>query len=153
VIDESAEILRDILCRTTARYLSVRPQGLLFEDSSSPVPTVQATITGHGGARTLYSGRRPRCRSLNGLHAVDDPRKSCRDCRLRRHCTPQVCVYLFIEERPYRLLLAFTSARRFLEYHADLQRRSIDPETVTTIITVINRGSWGELRFERESQG
>ena len=151
MIDESAEILKDILCRTTARYLTIRPQGLLFEGETVPVPTVKATIVGHGGARTLYSGRQPRCRSLNGQHAVDDRKKWCRDCRMKAHCTPQVCVYLNIDQRPYRLLLSYTSGRRFLEYHEALVTQGIDPRGITTVITVINRGSWGELRFDMVS--
>lgn len=66
-------------------------------------------------------------------------------------CTPQIRLDLSIEARPYRLLLAYTSAANFLAYEADLRRRRIVLEIVTHHIQVVDRGSWGELRFRTSS--
>jgi hypothetical protein len=60
---------------------------------------------------------------------------------------PQVRLDLIIDRRAFRLLLAHTSARAFLVFEAELRQRSRRAEDVTTKMTVVNRGSWGELRF------
>ena len=44
-------------------------------------------------------------------------------------------------------LLAHTPPRTFLVYEAQLRERRVAIEDVVTAITVIDRGSWGELRF------
>jgi len=41
----------------------------------------------------------------------------------------------------------YSSARAFLVYEAELRQRGRQTEGVLTKITVVNRGSWGELRF------
>ena len=45
------------------------------------------------------------------------------------------------------LLLAWTSAKNFLLYETQLRQRSIAIEDRLHRITVVNRGSWGEVRF------
>ena len=102
----------------------------------------------YGGARTLYQHRKPRCRSLDGVRPVTgDTHRSCADCKLRLSCTPQVRLDLIVERRPFRLLLAYSSARAFLVYDAELRQRRVAIEDIITKIAVVNRGSWGELRF------
>ena len=54
---------------------------------------------------------------------------------------------LFVDATPFRLLLAYTSAKNFLTYHAKLHQRDIRIEDRLHRLTVINRGSWGEVRF------
>ena len=54
---------------------------------------------------------------------------------------------MIVERRAYRLLLAYSSARAFFVYEAELLRRGVAVEHVETKIAVVNRGSWGELRF------
>lgn len=51
-------------------------------------PAAEATILNHGGARTLYRGRRPVGRSLDGVTATNGA--ACGDCLERKHCTPLV---------------------------------------------------------------
>ena len=76
-----------------------------------------------------------------------DTDRSCADCEARARCTPQVRLDLIVERRPFRLLLAYSSARAFLSYEAELRQRRVAIEDVVTKIIVVNRGSWGELRF------
>jgi hypothetical protein len=45
------------------------------------------------------------------------------------------------------MLLAYSSAPAFLDYKAELRQPGRRIEDVVTKITVVNRGSWGELRF------
>lgn len=142
------EILREILHRALVRYLTVRPGGFELHPGERLRPVVEARILGYGGARTFYKDRKPVCRSLDGLQPVTgDTDRVCRECEARERCTPQVRVDLIVERRPFRLLLAYSSARTFLAYEAELRQRRVAIEHVLTKITVVNRRTWGELRF------
>lgn len=140
--------LRELLFRASARYLQVHPSGLVLD--GAPRDRVAARILHHTGARTLYRGRRPHCRSLDGVTALNG--QACADCHDRKHCTPQVRLDLLIDGRPYRLLLAYTSATNLLAYRALLRAQQRDLPDVTTSITVIDRGRWGELRFAQHAE-
>lgn len=140
--------LREILHRALVRYLTVRPNGFELEPGQPPRKAIEARILGHGGARTLYQDRKPNCRSLDGVRPVTgDTNRRCADCSLRARCTPQVRLDLMVDGRPLRLLLAYSSARAFLVYEAKLRQRRIPVENVVAKVSVVNRGSWGELRF------
>lgn len=142
------EPLRDLLHRALARYLTVRPGGFELQQGERLRPVVDARILGYGGARTFYQDRKPVCRSLDGMRPVTgDTDRSCAECQARERCTSQVRIDLIVERRPFRLLLAYSSARAFFAYEAELRRRSVSIENVVTKITVTNRRSWGELRF------
>ena len=106
------------------------------------------TILGYGGARTLYHAKNPVCRSLDGIRAVKDSDRTCSDCPDRKHCTPQVRVDLLYQGLPYRLLLAFTSGKNFL-LHAGAPSNANSLSQYITRIRALNRGSWGEMTFEK----
>ena len=126
----------------------MKPRGLELQRGERLRPAVEARILGHGGARTLYQDRKPKCRSLDGVRPLTaEVAESCSDCASRSNCTPQVRIEMIIERRPFRLLLAYSSARAFLLYEAELRQRRVAIEDVVTKIAVVNRGSWGELRF------
>ena len=137
--------LEELLEKCLTRFLPVRPGGL--EIDGRLVPAAQARVLSFGGARTLYRGRKPRCRSLDALTSLQH--KDCGECFDRKHCTPQVRLDLHLDGQPVRLLLAFSSARNFLFYARDLQKQGLRPEAVDTLLTVLDRHSWGELRFEK----
>ena len=147
-MSRDVDALRDVLYRALVRYLTVRPAGFELQPGEPLHPVVDARIPGYGGARTLYKDRKPACRSLDGLRPVTgDTERACRECVARARCTPQVRVDLIVERRPFRLLLAYSSARAFLTYEAELRHRRRAIEQVLTKITVVDRHSWGELRF------
>jgi hypothetical protein len=54
---------------------------------------------------------------------------------------------LLFDNTPYRLLLAYTSAKNFLLYTGELVEKKLEIRSINTKIVVVNRGSWGELRF------
>jgi len=142
------DILRDILHRALVRYLTVKPGGFELRRGDRLRPVVDARILGYGGARTFYRDRQPICRSLDGLRPVTgDTDRTCRECEARARCTSQVRVDLIVERWPFRLLLAYSSACAFLAYEAELRQRRMAIEHVLTKITVVNRRTWGELRF------
>lgn len=144
---QETQILRDILHRMVARYMTIRPLGIDLGEDRKLLPSLECRILNYGGARTLYRGRRPICRSFDAVKAIREPNKRCQECLDRKHCTPQVRLDLFFENRPYRLLLAYTSAKNFLLYTGELALRKLELQKVSTKIQVLNRGSWGELRF------
>ncbi len=140
--------LRAILQQARRRYLTVRPRGFELNPGERLRPVLEARILGFGSARTLYQNRAPLCRSLDAVRpTAPKARRSCADCRLRTRCTSQVRLDLLVDTQPYRLLLAHTSAKNFLLYETQLRERGIELYEGLHRMTVINRGSWGELRF------
>ena len=139
-----ADPLRELLHHMTARYLTVCPGGVAIEGSTRLRAVLDVQVLAYGGARSLYRGRRPVCRSLDGVKAIEDSEKRCAPCLDRKHCTPQVRIDLLYDHAPYRLLLAYSSARNFLLFAGQL-----GPGTTLSSrrvrIRVLNRGSWGEL--------
>ena len=146
---QQTKILRDIVQRMMARYMTIRPLGIDLGNSRKLIPNLNCRILNYGAARTLYRQRRPVCRSLDAVKALNDSKKHCQQCLHRNHCTGQVRVDLVFENCPYRLLLAYTSAKNFLLYTGKLAQQKLEIQTIDTKIIVVNRGSWGELRFYR----
>ena len=144
---QQAEILRDIVQRMMARYITVTPLGIDLGNNRKLIPALNCRILDYGAARTLYRNRRPVCRSLDAVKAIKDAHKLCQQCIDRDNCTAQVRLDLLFENCPYRLLLAYTSAKNFLLYTGKLAEKKIEIQTTDTKIVVVNRGSWGELRF------
>ena len=146
---QQTKILRDIVQRMMARYMTIRPLGIDLGNNKKLLPALNCRILNYGAAKTLYRQRRPVCRSLDAVKAIADTKKLCQQCIDRDHCTGQVRVELVFESCPYRLLLAYTSAKNFLLYTAKLAQQNLEIQTIDTKIIVVNRGSWGELRFYR----
>ena len=144
---QQAEILRGIIHRMMARYMTVRPLGMDLGNNRKLIPALNCRVLDYGAARTLYQQRRPVCRSLDAVKAIADDDKFCQQCLDRHHCIGQVRLDLLFENRPYRLLLAYTSAKNFLLYTGKLAEKKIEIQTIDTKIVVVNKGSWGELRF------
>lgn len=144
-----AQAIREILHQALVRYLTVRPGGFELDAGDRLRPVIEARIVSFGGARTLYESGRPSCRSLDAVRSITHADRCCADCRLRQRCTPQLRLDLVVDHRPFRLLLAHTSAKRFLFYEAQLRQRALVLEDLVHRIEVVNRGSWGELRFTR----
>ena len=146
---QQAEILRDIVHRMMARYMTVRPLGIDLGNKRKLIPDLNCRVLDYGAARTLYRQRRPVCRSLDAAKALGDSKKHCQQCLDRKHCTGQVRLDLLFENCPYKLLIAYTSAKNFLLYTGKLADQNLEIQTIDTKIIVVNRGSWGELRFCR----
>ena len=141
------EPLRAILHRATVRYLSVGPRGFLLQRRGAPQPVLEVRILSFGGAQTLYKDRRPECRSLDGVHSASHTGRRCAPCEKKNDCTPQVRLDLFVDAGAFRLLLAHTSARNFLAYEGDLRVKNVPLDQPLHRLEVVNRGSWGEIRF------
>lgn len=144
---DNLTILADLYQGMLARYLSVKPQGFLLPSRSKSLKTIEARIITFEGARTLYRDRKPVCRSLDGIKSITKPLRHCAHCEHRPTCTAQLQLNLVALSRPLRLLLANTSARNFLLYEAKLRASKRCLQTVRHQLTVVPRGTWGEVRF------
>lgn len=144
-MDSTPRPIRDFLAAAIARYITVRPDGIELRPGEV-VPSIAARLLAFHPARTLYESRRPTCRSLDGVRAMTGGR-TCDACLFRRKCTPQLCIELWTEGVPARLLLAFTSMRRFLEFVEARRKRGLPVEGADVLIAVLNRGHWGEVTF------
>jgi hypothetical protein len=137
--------LNDLFVSSFARYLSIQPTGLRFPHGLLQ-STVSATLLSSHAARTLYHKRKPICRSLDGVRSIKE-KHSCIGCCNRKECTAQIYLELLIYHVPYKLLLAYTSARNFMQFASRLKQKGQDVENAQVIISVLDRGRWGELRF------
>jgi hypothetical protein len=137
--------LHDLFAAAFARYLAVRPGGLQMPHGPL-VSTLRVRLLTCRPARTLYDNHQPRCRSLDAIQSITEGR-ACAACLLRKTCTPQIHIELLHDHLPYRLLLAYSSARNFMLFASRLRQQGQPIENAEVILSVRDRGRWGELRF------
>ena len=141
-----ANPILDILYRTTAKFLQIRPDGVVIDNEVRR--SFLGRILATGPARTLYRGKRPRCRSLDARRSLDG--KLCAGCRDITQCTSQVRLHVLVETNPYQLLLAYTSAKNYLLFCDSMAKGGRPVNDGRIRLTVVDRGNWGELRFEAD---
>lgn len=144
-MDSAPKRIGELIAQALARYVTVHPEGLSLRPGEV-VDSLAATLLGFHAARTRYESRRPACRSLDGVRAQTEGR-TCAECLFRKRCTPQVCVDLWVDGLPARLLLAFTSLRNFLAFVNARRKKGESVEGGNILIAVRNRGHWGEVYF------
>jgi hypothetical protein len=135
----------DLFADAFARYLAVRPGGLQMPHGPL-VSSLRVQLLFCRPARTLYENHQPRCRSLDGIQSITEGR-ACAACLLRKTCTPQIYIELLHDRVPYRLLLAYSSARNFMLFVSRLRQNGQPVENAEVLLSVRDRGRWGELRF------
>jgi len=139
-------LLDDLFASCLARYARILPGGIELPHHGKTLRSLPAQIRTWRPARTLYQNKLPQCRSLNAIHSITQDR-ACITCPMRRPCTPQIYIELLYDHIPYRLLLAYTSARNFLTFNAQLRRKDLALDTTPVLLSVRDRGRWGELCF------
>jgi hypothetical protein len=107
---ESLAPLREIIAATSARYAQITPQGILLPSAASSYNPLAVTIVTYKPARTRYVNKQPVCRSLNGIQSLQDNFR-CATCDYRRTCTPQIALEILYRTVPFKLMLAYTSAK------------------------------------------
>ena len=138
-------LLHDWFAEAFARYLTIRPAGLQMPHGALVNP-LRVRLRTCRPARTLYEKQQPRCRSLDGLQSITEAR-ACASCLHRKTCTPQIYLEVLHDGVPYRLLLAYSSARNFMFFVSRLRQHGQPVENAEVILAVSDRGRWGELRF------
>jgi hypothetical protein len=135
--------MRELAARVFARYLPVLPAGFRLSPDNI-VPSLQARVIQYRPARTLYKNRAPVCRSLDGVRALSKEQE-CASCLFRKICTPQICLEILHQGVPWRLILAYTSARNFLLFNSQMEKKGVPLENSTISLSVRDRGRWGEV--------
>lgn len=144
-MNSTRSTIQDLFASSFARYLSVHPTGLRFPHGPM-CSSVEATVHTCRPARTLYREKKPVCRSLDGVLSIKE-HNDCASCLERQGCTAQIYLELTIQEVPYRLLLAYTSARNFMQFLSRIGKQRLDIAGTRILIQVRDRGRWGELCF------
>lgn len=139
--------IRQIMAQSMARYATLTPKGVMLEFASVPYNPLPVSMITYRPARTRYLERKPVCRSLNGICAIDR-RQSCAFCKNARTCTAQIAFDFHYRALPFRLLLAYTSAANFMAMLRRLGTTGKPYEGANIEIKVIDRGRWGEACFE-----
>ncbi len=136
--------LKQIIERSFSRYIKVLPNGFQLPHEPTIYNILNVSLSHYHPARTFYQNKKPFCRSLDGIKSLKNNKK-CVSCVLQNRCTPQICIELLYQDIPLKLLIAYTSMRKFLKFisKTNIQRLKND----VFIISVINRGKWGELHF------
>lgn len=138
--------LKEILEKSFSRYIQVLPDGFILPQENKIYPCLTVKLSCYYPARTLYQNKKPFCRSLDGISSVKGE-KTCNACSSKNQCTPQICVEVLYQGIPLKLLLAYTSMRKFIEYVSRLKLAPQAPSAYLMTLTVLNRGKWGEVHF------
>jgi len=144
---ESLAPIRQIIAQSMSRYASVTPKGILLPCASMPYNPLPINIITYKPARTRYIDRKPVCRSLDGARSVDR-KQSCLKCLDVRTCTAQIALDFRHRGVPFKLLLAFTSAKNFVVLIQKLSAAATPLEKAAIEIRVTDRKTWGEVHFD-----
>lgn len=138
--------LKEILEQSFSRYIRVLPVGFLLPYKQEIQSSLTVMVSYFHPARTLYKEKKPSCRSLNGIFALKT-KKTCSSCIQKNQCTPQICLEFLYQGIPLKLLLAYTSMRKFIEF---VSKHNFDSNNLVTL-SVLNRGKWGEVQFTKSA--
>lgn len=139
--------LKEILEKSFSRYIRVLPNGFILPHENKIHPCLTVKLCCYYPARTWYQNKKPFCRTLDGISSVKN-KKTCNTCSSKNQCTPQICVEVLYQEIPLKLLLAYTSMRKFIEYVSKLKLAPQSPSAYLMTLSVLNRGKWGEINFK-----
>jgi hypothetical protein len=144
--------MREIISSVCSRYALLTPKGIVLPTSSNPYNPLPVTVVTYKPARTRYVNKKPVCRSLNAIYSLND-KAACISCDFRRTCTPQIALEFLYRAVPFRIMLAYTSAKNFLAFLRTLNPANSHIENASVEISVIDRGKWGEAKFTLAQSG
>jgi len=130
-------------------YLTVRTTSDGFDVADGHYDELQGTILRASLARKLFRDGFLTCSSSDGVHG--DEGKLCAQCQ-HALCQPRLRLHLLAQRSVvYVLELPATSAENFFALEERARREGADLIDCTVRLTVIDRGHWGEVAFERVS--
>lgn len=149
--DHNIPPMRRFFASASARYATITPQGIRLPCVTVPYNPLSATIVTYKPARTRYVAKQPLCRSLDGIRSLHT-KSLCAICHDDRSCTPQIALDILYRSVSFRLMLAYTAARNFLDFTRTLPAPYQRIEGAPIQIKVRDRGRWGEPLFSIEEQ-
>ena len=125
-------------------FIRVLPDG--FQIAGQVKPTLDVSIHDEQVVRKLWHHGRLLCQSLDGFSSLSTG-KACRLCRDQGRCTPQIVLYILMDESAFRIALNYTSAQNYLQYRPRLVDGDQELRSVVTTLTVASHATWGEVQF------
>jgi len=136
--------IETIYQRSLPDFIRVLPEG--FQRAGLVAPTLEVSIQDEQVVRKLWNHGTLLCQSLDGFSSLTTG-KACRVCRDQSRCTPQIVLYVLVDETPFRIGLNPTSAQNYLKYRRRLLDQGQQLPAVVTVLTVVSRTTWGEVLF------
>jgi hypothetical protein len=126
------------------RLVRVLADGFLVEGRS--LASLTGRVTRTRLLRKRFDAGALVCDSLDGIQARNGT--ICEACR-HPDCRPWLRVHLATADDVYLIDLAVVSARNFLAVEEAAAHQGQDLSRWTLRLTVVSRGRWGEVRFDR----
>lgn len=140
----STRDLRALLHRAT--FINVRVTSRGFEHGTSTAFEIEGYAAKAQVVRKLFENRALACYSGDGITGRDGAR--CQSCpRLR--CQPMIRLHFRQPGTIFVIDLATTSAQNYLRIAENAEAVGEQIHEWPLRLTVINRGHWGEVDFER----
>lgn len=148
---QSIQSLQRLFPKASSAFLSVKPDGFLFQGQA--LPDLSVFIEGFHLVRKRFDDHRHLiCFSPDGCFAKDG--SLCDQCT-ESSCLSRIRLSLQPSQHdlpaPLLLELAFSSAANFLRYAEHLLANDIVISQTLTRLSVVPRGSWGEVLFHTAS--
>lgn len=128
-------------------WVQVTPKGFVIRQTEAAVATLEGHVVRQRFERKLFLDGMLACGSLDGEMAYDGKTR-CQDCR-HPLCQPRIRLRLADRHAHYLVDLAISSARNFFALEDGIQEQGLHLESQRLRLTVIDRGYFGEIRFER----
>ncbi len=130
--------------RTLPDFIRVQPEG--FAIGTRVEQTLGVTIKDEQVVRKFWDHGRLACQSLDGFSALSSG-KACRVCRHQTHCTPQIILYVLLDQDAHRIALNYTSAQNYFAYRRTLAQNGRELDSIFTLLSVVSHATWAEVQF------
>jgi hypothetical protein len=131
----------------------LKPDGFSIGEETHPV--LRGVVTDWKMVRKLFRKGKVVCLSEDGVEGTGAAR--CEKCR-REGCSPRIRLHVEpvagegLEGTVVAVELNFSSCRNFLEYARDLGSQHHGVHEVVSVLSVEERGRWGEVTFAANRQ-
>jgi len=130
--------------RTLPDFIHPQPDG--FAIGTRVEQTLGVIIKDEQVVRKLWDHGRLACQSIDGFSALTTG-KACRVCRHQTHCTPQIILYVLVDQDAHRIALNYTSAQNYFAYRRTLAQNGRELDSIFTLLSVVSHSTWAEVQF------
>ena len=130
--------------RTLPDFIRVQPEG--FAIGKRVEQTLGVIIKDEQVVRKFWDHGRLACQSIDGFSALSSG-KACRVCRNQTHCTPQIILYVLLDQDAHRIALNYTSAQNYFAYRRTVAQNGRELDAIFTLLSVVSHATWAEVQF------
>jgi len=130
--------------RTLPDFIRVQPEG--FTIGKRVEQTLGVIIKDEQVVRKFWDHGRLACQSIDGFSALATG-KACRVCRHQTHCTPQIILYVLLDQDAHRIALNYTSAQNYFAYRRTVAENGHALDSIFTLLSVVSHATWAEVQF------